>query len=38
MTSEAYGAFAYAYDQALGEMFFQAARRVLGDVAGEVPV
>ncbi len=35
--NEAYGAFAYAYDQALGEMFFQAARRVLGDVLARYP-
>ncbi len=37
MTSEAYGAFAYAYDQALGEMFFKAVRRVLDDVVERYP-
>lgn len=37
MTSEAYGAFAYAYDQALGEMFFKAVRRVLEDVLERYP-
>ncbi len=35
--NEAYGAFAYAYDQALGEMFFQAVRRVLSDVLERYP-
>jgi len=34
MSIESYGAFAYAYDQALGETFFQAVRRML-DVAME---
>lgn len=29
MSSESYGAFAYAYDQALGRRFFRAAKRVL---------
>lgn len=29
MKDEAYGAFAYAYDQALGERFFRAVRRLL---------
>lgn len=29
--SEAYGAFAYAYDKALGERFFQAAKRLIDD-------
>lgn len=37
MTSEAYGAFAYAYDQALGEMFFKAVRRVLDEVLERYP-
>jgi SAM-dependent methyltransferase len=35
--SEAYGAFAYAYDKALGERFFQAARRLLDEVLEEYP-
>jgi SAM-dependent methyltransferase len=35
--NEAYGAFAYAYDQALGEMFFKAVRRVLGDALERYP-
>lgn len=29
MTSESYGAFAYAYDQALGDRYFRAVRRLL---------
>jgi len=32
LTSEAYDAFAYAYDQALGERFFRAVRRLLNRV------
>ena len=35
--SEAYGAFAYAYDRALGERFFRAAQRMLDDVLGQYP-
>lgn len=35
--SEAYGAFAYAYDKALGERFFRAAQRMLDDVLAEYP-
>src|SRR5205823_1236651 len=35
--SESYGAFAYAYDQALGEHFFSAARRLLDDVLYKYP-
>jgi len=35
--SEAYGAFAYAYDKALGERFFRAVRRVLDDVLARYP-
>ena len=31
MTSEAYDAFAYAYDRALGERFFKAASRILDE-------
>jgi SAM-dependent methyltransferase len=34
---ESYGAFAYAYDQALGETFFLAVRRVLDDVLFKYP-
>lgn len=33
----AYGAFAYAYDKALGERFFQAARRMLDGVLERYP-
>ncbi|MBK5258419.1 MAG: class I SAM-dependent methyltransferase [Thermoanaerobaculia bacterium] len=33
----AYGAFAYAYDKALGERFFKAAQRVLDDVMRRHP-
>lgn len=36
-TSSAYGAFAYAYDKALGERFFRAARRVLNDLLQRYP-
>lgn len=35
--SEAYGAFAYAYDQALGERFFRAVRRLLNRVLSANP-
>jgi SAM-dependent methyltransferase len=35
--SEAYGAFAYAYDRALGERFFRAAKRMLDDVLAQYP-
>src|SRR6266849_2834421 len=34
---ESYGAFAYAYDQALGETFFLAVRRVLDDALFKYP-
>lgn len=37
MTSEAYDAFAYAYDQALGERFFRAVRRLLTRVLTSNP-
>ena len=37
LSSEAYGAFAYAYDQALGERFFRAVRRILNRVLGAHP-
>jgi SAM-dependent methyltransferase len=36
MTS-AYGAFAYAYDKALGERFFKSARRLLENLLGRYP-
>jgi SAM-dependent methyltransferase len=36
-SSEAYGAFAYAYDRALGERFFRAAKRMLDDVLAQYP-
>lgn len=36
-TPEAYGAFAYAYDRALGETFFQAVRRLLAFVVDKYP-
>lgn len=36
-SSESYGAFAYAYDQALGERFFRAARRLLLTVLERYP-
>jgi len=35
--TESYGAFAYAYDQALGEKFFHAVRRILDDVLFKYP-
>ncbi len=35
--SESYGAFAYAYDQALGERYFRAVRRLLADVLDRYP-
>jgi SAM-dependent methyltransferase len=35
--SEAYGAFAYAYDKALGERFFKAVRRLLDDLLARYP-
>ena len=38
MTTESYGAFAYAYDKGLGERFFRAARRMLADVLRRYPV
>ncbi len=38
MTAEsAYGAFAYAYDKALGERFFRSARRVLSTLLNRYP-
>ena len=37
MSTESYGAFAYAYDQALGEHFFHAARKLLDDVLDKYP-
>ena len=37
MSSEAYGAFAYAYDKALGERFFKAASKLLDDVLERYP-
>src|SRR5579864_5664401 len=36
-SSEAYGSFAYAYDQALGQRFFHAARRLLRRVIEQYP-
>ncbi|HSP15679.1 MAG TPA: class I SAM-dependent methyltransferase [Thermoanaerobaculia bacterium] len=33
----AYGAFAYAYDKALGERFFRSARRMLNDILERYP-
>jgi SAM-dependent methyltransferase len=33
----AYGAFAYAYDKALGERFFRSARRMLSDILERYP-
>jgi SAM-dependent methyltransferase len=36
-TSSAYGAFAYAYDKALGERFFRAARRLLNELLQRYP-
>jgi SAM-dependent methyltransferase len=35
--SSAYGAFAYAYDQALGERFFRSARRLLASLLDRYP-
>jgi SAM-dependent methyltransferase len=35
--AESYGAFAYAYDQALGERYFRAVRRLLGEVTERYP-
>jgi SAM-dependent methyltransferase len=35
--SEAYGAFAYAYDQALGARFFKAARKLLEEIDARYP-
>ena len=35
--SEAYGAFAYAYDKALGERFFKSVRRLLDDLLERYP-
>jgi SAM-dependent methyltransferase len=35
--SEAYGAFAYAYDKALGARFFKAARKLLDDTLDRYP-
>ncbi|HYC61586.1 MAG TPA: class I SAM-dependent methyltransferase, partial [Thermoanaerobaculia bacterium] len=37
VASEAYGAFAYAYDKALGERFFRAARRLLDETLERFP-
>ena len=37
MSAESYGAFAYAYDQALGERYFRAVRRLLVDVLDRYP-
>ena len=36
-TAESYGAFAFAYDQALGERYFHAVRRLLLDVLDRFP-
>lgn len=36
-TTSAYGAFAYAYDKALGERFFRAARRLLNELLQRYP-
>lgn len=35
--SEAYGAFAYAYDKALGERFFRSVRRILDEMLARYP-
>ena len=35
--SESYGAFAYAYDQALGQRYFRAVRRLLAEVLERYP-
>lgn len=37
MVSEAYGAFAYAYDQALGKRFFESASRLLDETLEKYP-
>ena len=37
LSSEAYGAFAYAYDKALGERFFRAAQRLLDETFERFP-
>lgn len=37
MSSEAYGAFAYAYDKALGERFFRAVQLLLDDALAQYP-
>ena len=37
MSDESYGAFAYAYDQALGERFFRSLRRVLARLLQKFP-
>ncbi len=37
MTSEAYGAFAYAYDRALGARFFKAVRTLLDEMLEKYP-
>jgi SAM-dependent methyltransferase len=37
LREEAYGAFAYAYDKALGERFFTAVRHLLDDLLGRYP-
>lgn len=37
VSSEAYGAFAYAYDRALGQRFFAAVRRLLDDALEQYP-
>src|SRR5437870_12676495 len=38
MIDQPYGAFAYAYDKALGERYFRAIRRMLDDVLERFPV
>jgi SAM-dependent methyltransferase len=38
MSSEAYGAFAYAYDKALGERFFHSVTRLLDDALERYPI
>src|SRR5439155_23733196 len=37
MIDQPYGAFAYAYDKALGERYFRAIRRMLDDVLERFP-
>lgn len=37
VTAESYGAFAYAYDQALGDRYFRAVRRLLAEVLDRYP-